>query len=172
MIAEQIPVEAPPPPAPTVRRAGYEAELTATFRTMRNYERMLGEKPGYWYLATPYAHYAAGRDAAFIDATRITGALVNANTNVYSPILHGHVLQQIGHVTNDDLDFWINLDTPFMDAAIGCIVAKMPGWELSDGILREVRYFNAINKPTVFLPIRPETLAQEVTVEQDFDLGE
>ena len=73
---------------------------------------------GLWYVATPYTRYAAGRDAAFHEACRVTARLLESGVKAYSPIAHTHPVAQYTLTCETDHEFWLVVDRPFMDAAM------------------------------------------------------
>lgn len=114
-----------------------------------------GWRPGYWYLATPYTRYPAGRAAACWKAASIAGALLKAGVHVFCPIAHGHPMSVHGGVPYDDL-LWLTLDEHFMVGAIGLLVAhEMEGWETSFGVQHEIKRFEELHKPIFYLRSEP-----------------
>lgn len=108
----------------------------------------------YWYLASPYAKYPTGHELAFRDIAEVTAHLMERGVYVFSPIVHTHpVSKYVKRASNVDHDFWLNLDRPFMRAAYGCLVAKLPGWDKSRGIAAEIEYFNKAAKQVVYLNV-------------------
>lgn len=106
---------------------------------------------GYWYLATPYALYPHGKQAAYEAALEQTAYLLSSGIPVYSPIVHNHPLSLCSTLKckNVDFDFWVKfVDQPLMDGAGGLIVSLMPSWEKSIGIKYEIDYFQSLGKPT------------------------
>lgn len=103
--------------------------------------------PGFWYLGTPYSKYPSGLDEAFKDAARAAAHLVRGGVRVYSPIAHTHPVAIYGGIDPFDHDVWLPADRPFMDAACGLIVVKMPSWRESYGLKVEIDTFEAAGKP-------------------------
>jgi len=123
-------------------------------------------KTGFWYLATPYTGYANHMrevaDRATDDvllglaanrAAQEAAKLLGAGVHVYSPIVHSHVLCKSSNLSFTDHEFWMAVDEPFMQAAIGMIVVKMPGWDASEGIAYERRRFAEMRKPILWLEV-------------------
>ena len=106
----------------------------------------------FWYLATPYSRYAAGIEHAWRDACTQAMILARAGVPVYSPIAytHGLALSPAGH---DPLDgeFWLRFDAPMIRAAMGLIVCRLPGWNESAGIAREIEAFARAAKPILHM---------------------
>lgn len=122
--------------------------------------------PGYWYLATPYALYPNGRQAAYEAALDQTTKLLLADVPVYSPIVHNHPLSLVPgmHSKNGDFDFWVKrVDQPLMDGAGGLLVCCLPTWEISVGIRYEIELFERHSKPIYYyVPSEIPTILPEL----------
>jgi len=105
----------------------------------------------FWYLATPYSKYPGGLDAAFEEAAKTTAKLIRLGMRIYCPIAHTHPVARYGKIDPYDHAIWLPADKPFMDAAAGLIVVKMPSWEESYGISEEIKAFKAAGKPVMFM---------------------
>jgi len=109
------------------------------------------QKPGLWYVGSPYSSYPDGMQRAFEDVAKIAGALFKMGVPVFCPITHGHPLSQYGDVEPGDHDLWMPLDALFMNACVGLIVARMPLWHQSKGLRMEMEAFQAAGKPILLL---------------------
>ena len=109
------------------------------------------ETETYWYLASPYSKYPEGLEKAFEHVAAAAGEMIRRGIRVYSPIAHTHPIAI--HSGQDPLDHgtWIPADVPFMHAASGLAVLKMPSWEISYGIEVEIEEFRESGKPIRFL---------------------
>ena len=107
----------------------------------------------FWYLASPYNGHPYGLEAAFQEASRVAGDLVGRGIRVFCPIAHCYPLELYGGLsgTSGDLKFWLGVDGPMMDAAVGLIVLKMKGWTESEGIKAEVKRFREAEKPVLYM---------------------
>lgn len=103
------------------------------------------------YVGTPYTKYAAGIDAAFVDASKLTAQLMRAGLKVYSPIAHTHPLAVHGGMDPLDLSIWLPFDGAMIDKSDAMIVAMLRGWETSTGIRHEIHAFIESSKPVFFL---------------------
>lgn len=104
---------------------------------------------GYWYLASPYADYAGGIDAAAHEACVNAGLLLDTGVHVFSPIAHSHAIRcAIGPRPHE---FWMAADRRFMDAACGLIVLELDGWRESRGVKIEGVYFARRGVPIVHM---------------------
>ena len=54
---------------------------------------------GLGYLATPYTKYEPSPSAAYTAAAKLAGLLMRCGHTVFSPIVHGHPIAEIGEVT-------------------------------------------------------------------------
>ncbi|MBP2232560.1 hypothetical protein J2847_005889 [Azospirillum agricola] len=105
----------------------------------------------FWYLATPYSQFAGGIAAAFRAACDQAAVLVKAGIPVFAPIVHTHPIAILGGLDPRDHGIWLPADAPFMAAARGLIVCKLPGWTESFGIAEEIKAFQAMVKPIVYM---------------------
>jgi hypothetical protein len=110
------------------------------------------DKSGYWYLASPYEHYPYGHDRATLDVAQIAANLVERGIVVFASIVHSHHL--VSHLSRKlTHQEWLNFDVPFLDAAVGLIVAKMPDWHNSKCVQFEMSYMHKRRKPVFLLPV-------------------
>ena len=103
------------------------------------------------YLATPYSKFPEGIHAAFLAACEVAAWLIGQTVRVYCPIAHTHPIAIAGMIDPHDHKIWLPADRPFMDAAGGLLVAKLPTWEDSFGIAMEIETFQKAGKPVEFL---------------------
>lgn len=107
----------------------------------------------YFYLATPYTKYHKGHEAAFHKACEIAADLMNRGMVIYSPIAHSHPIA-FGRMDHIDPDLWERLDKPFLDNCAGVIVAKMKGWDESNGVRHEIAECVKAGKPVMYLEVQ------------------
>lgn len=105
----------------------------------------------FWYLATPYSKFPGGLEAAYKAACEQHALLVLAKVPVFCPIGHTHGPAMYGKIPPMQHDIWLPADRPFMDAACGLIVCKLPSWERSFGINEEIQIFMAAGKPVIYM---------------------
>jgi nucleoside 2-deoxyribosyltransferase len=108
------------------------------------------------YLASPYTLYAKGLPAAFEDVTELAAKLVGHGIGVFAPITYGHPMTVNGTVNACSEKIWYPLNDAFMHKCDALLVARMPGWNSSKGVAREITYFEMVGKP--IFHINPETL--------------
>lgn len=125
---------------------------------MKPTKRMMPPPPKhYYYLASPYTKYHAGINQAFIDVCGIAGRLMKQGTRLFSPIAHSHAIAGVSEAIDPlDHEFWLDADEPMMDACSALLVAKLPGFDESDGVQKEIDRFLEMRKPVFFLD--PQTL--------------
>lgn len=104
----------------------------------------------YWYIATPYAKYVHGLDAAHRLACFITGELARSGFPVFSPIAHGQGLADFGGIAPTDHDVWMTINGPLMAAAHGLVVVTAESWGESRGIAAEIEAFERARKPIIY----------------------
>ena len=102
------------------------------------------------YIAGPYSNNApidAKKDAspkkreARVNAvTEIARQLVEDGKIVYSPLTMTHPID-IRMGKNPDSAFWVAFDEAFMAHCSRIVVLKLPGWDGSSGVEREIEYF-------------------------------
>lgn len=104
----------------------------------------------YYYLASPYSKHPRGRHVAFKRVCEATKLLIQHNVPVFSPIAHTHSLAETTGLDGDH-DFWMNVDAPMMEAALGLIVLMDEGWEESRGVSEEIATFLYEHKPVFYM---------------------
>lgn len=114
---------------------------------------MLPYVKGFQYLATPYSKYIDGLSMASEMACKLAAILIDEGIPVFSPIAHSHAIAMAGGMDPLDHNIWMPADKPLMEAAYGLIVAKLPGWEDSRGVLEEIDAFRAMGKPVHYMEV-------------------
>ena len=109
------------------------------------------------YLSTPYSKFPRGLDAAFIEACKLTAALIKTGIAVYSPIAMCHPVALHGGIDPHDQAFWLDFDQAMLHACRTLIVAHMEGWQESTGIAHEIEFFEKRHRP--IFDLDPRTLA-------------
>jgi hypothetical protein len=96
------------------------------------------------YLAGPYTKgSAAARDARFHALTTTAAKLIKQGHIVYSPITMTHPIDRVLAYDGQTLgsDFWVAFDEAFMAACSSIYVLRLPGWDESSGVKRELAFF-------------------------------
>lgn len=106
------------------------------------------------YLAGPYS---LGGDSSeeeradrFRMITRQAWKLFADGINIYSPITHHHTIQMV-HPIDLDTDEWMKYDLSFLHSSERLYVLKLPHWEDSTGVRREVEYAINHNIPIEYI---------------------
>lgn len=105
----------------------------------------------YWYLATPYSKFKAGRVAAWEEACKAAAVLIRQGKPVYCPIAHTHPIAEHGQIDPYDHSIWLPADEPLMRGAEGLLIVKMQGWDESYGISEEIKVFQSMGKPIEYM---------------------
>jgi hypothetical protein len=93
------------------------------------------------YLASPYSKYPGGRNAAFVVACDKAAELMLQGTKVFCPIAHSHPIEDIGmDGVIQDGDFWLSQDFAVLSRCDELWVYKMPGWDVSYGVGKEIDF--------------------------------
>ncbi len=106
----------------------------------------------FWYLASPYRSYPGSRDEAHDAVCVVAGQLIDLGLEVYSPIAHSHTIANSVFRADPHSSFWLNRQVPFLRAASGILVVKMPGWTDSKGVAFELDFTRLNAKPCYYLP--------------------
>lgn len=103
------------------------------------------------YLCTPYTKYPAGLDRAFIDAAILCSRLLEAGVVCYSPVVHTHPIAHFGEINKTDHDYWLAVDSIFLERCDAVLIATMPTWEDSVGIAQERNMAREAGMPAFFI---------------------
>lgn len=134
-----------------------DATAVEIFQWFEDLDR--NDNPGFWYLATPFSNYAEGHRAAWADALSVMAGLIACNVRVISPIVHGYPIARVGRLGTDAAT-WRHLNEALLNKACGLIVAKMPGWNQSAGIMEEINLAMRIGLPILYLPVPLDQLCR------------
>lgn len=110
------------------------------------------------YLATVFTNYYLGQRAAFVEASRIAGRLVDQGLHVFSPIAHSYPLTLYGGLDPIDPVLWDRVNTPYLRDASTLYVTMMNGWKSSRGVKMEIDFFEAAGKHEHIFYLNPNTL--------------
>src|SRR4249920_519353 len=103
------------------------------------------------YLASPYSHPdPAIRDQRYVAACRATVRLLLGGQSVFSPIVHGHPLVQLG--LSGDWLFWARHDQWHLSRCDEVLVLALSGWEESEGVQAEIDLAQRLGKVIRYLP--------------------
>jgi hypothetical protein len=100
------------------------------------------------YLASPYSKYPGGREAAFKEACAEAARVMQSGVGVFCPIAHSHSIEVEGMDGNImDGDWWLEQDFTVLSKCDELWVYKMPGWNESYGVEKEIVFALAHNIP-------------------------
>lgn len=103
------------------------------------------------YLACPYSDPDVSVQAKrFQAANKAAASLMKQGYLVFSPISHTHPIHLAGDLPGD-YEFWRDYDETFIDWCDSVFVMKIPGWDTSKGIKREVEYAEFLGKPVRYI---------------------
>lgn len=111
------------------------------------------------YLASPYSrlkNQEGGLERACADVCVVAGDLLRHEIKVFSPIGHSHVIAKYAGIDPLDYDIWLDLDEAMMEVSDALVIAKLKGWERSEGVDYEKDVFFTAGKPVYELD--PKTL--------------
>ena len=107
---------------------------------------------GLTYLASPYsAPTARKRAARFRQVCKKAAELMEAGQLIFCPIAHSHPIEVNGMSEIHSGDFWLKQDFAILEKCEQLLVYKMPGWENSYGIKREIEYAELLGIPVEYL---------------------
>lgn len=108
-----------------------------------------------YYLASPYSH----SDPKMVqhradEAARATVHLLTnyPGVNIFSPIVHSHVLHLSG--MKGDWATWKEIDTDFIERMDGLVILTLDGWEDSVGVDAEIKIARELGITIFELPVR------------------
>jgi hypothetical protein len=90
------------------------------------------------YLASPYSRFPGGREQAFKLVCQKAAQLMEQGVSVFCPIAHSHPIEVEGMSKIQDGDFWLKQDFAVLDKCDELWVYKMPGWDTSYGVEKEI----------------------------------
>lgn len=105
------------------------------------------------YLANPYTSYLGSRSEAFQRICQLSAKIMmeNPDVSVFSPIAHSHSIETEADIEPQDGDWWLERDFPILDKCDEMWVYKMPGWEISYGVGKEIERANKFGIPIKFI---------------------
>ncbi len=114
------------------------------------------------YLASPYSprgEYISVEDGVRIKEERFQQAAQAARwlmenqkdpeLNVFSPIIHSHILHLQG--MRGDWTFWQKIDTDYLFLSDLLIVLTLPGWKESTGVQAEIKIAKQFDLEVLYL---------------------
>lgn len=109
---------------------------------LRDYDML---HKGFWYLAGPYT---GNENLNYQYLSQVASALILEGVSVFSPITQSHILQTYYGCTLNG-EQWLDIDHQFVVACAGILLCKLPGWQESKGVQRELEWAHKYKKPVV-----------------------
>jgi Domain of unknown function (DUF1937) len=107
---------------------------------------LLSLPKGIAYLGSPYSK-RVDLDRAFRHIARIGGMLSAAGIPLFCPIAHSHSLAWWAGVDPKNPAIYEALNDKMQDVCSVLIVTQMDGWSDSDGLSKEIEFFERTHKP-------------------------
>ena len=107
------------------------------------------------YLASPYSHPSEEvRESRFAIACSVAAELMLSGYTVFCPIAHSHpISKEMTKGAAIDFAFWMKQDLPILSKAQKLFLLKLPGWENSKGMQKEISFAKENNIPIVEIRI-------------------
>lgn len=104
------------------------------------------------YLAAPFSDMDSKvRYERYEAITKTTAKLMLAGNIVFSPITHSYYLAE-KYDCPDNSDFWERWYITFLENwATILYVLKLPGWDKSNGVFKEIEYAKIKGLPIIYL---------------------
>jgi len=104
-------------------------------------------------LASPYTPIdGESIEERVASAARYAAQLMTAGNAVFSPVVHSHYIAD--HLEGErrlDHEFWMRQDLAVLRHAALMVVLRLPGWERSRGIAREIVVAQSCNIPIQYV---------------------
>jgi hypothetical protein len=111
------------------------------------------------YLACPYSHPNWQTRLDRFDASaRAAAMLIRKGLVVYSPITMTHPIDVALAENQGSMgsDYWCDFDESFMDVCTEMLILTLDGWRESNGIRREIAYFEKQGKAISLMSLEGE----------------
>lgn len=107
----------------------------------------------FFYLASPYSHVDQSvRDFRAAEVNRYAGHLMASGLYVMPTIYMTHENTKSFEFPTDHI-WWMGFNKAFIDPSAGMIIAQIPGWDVSKGIVQEINYCRSIGLPVIMISI-------------------
>lgn len=105
------------------------------------------------YVASPYTHADPDvRQRRFALACVATARMMAAGDVVYSPVAHGHVIEDVGGARLSHGD-WMRQCLPILARCDGLRVLMIDGWRESSGVAQEIAYAKAADMDVEYVEV-------------------
>lgn len=107
------------------------------------------------YLASPYSKYPGGREQAFKEVCKKAWEIMHTGVQVFCPIAHSHPIEvEVKKIGSPE--FWLEQDYSVLMRCDELWVYKMPGWEDSYGVKKEIQFAKWEDIPIKYLEYNNE----------------
>lgn len=107
---------------------------------------------GLVYLASPYsAPTQRQRTLRFHQVCKKAAELMEKGELIFCPIAHSHPIETYGMDERHNGDWWLNQDFAVLEKCSKLYVYKMPGWEKSYGVKREIDFAELLGLPVEYI---------------------
>ncbi len=104
------------------------------------------------YLASPYSAATQNmRTRRFKQVCKMAAKLMSDGHLVFCPIAHSHPIERIGMPTLQSGDWWLKQDFAVLEFCDKLVVYRMPGWDKSYGVGKEIEFAKRHNIPIEYL---------------------
>lgn len=106
------------------------------------------------YLACPYSGTVEEREERTMLATLVAAKLMDRGYNVFSPLTHSHPIAMnlpSKNFEDYDHDFWLKRDFQILENCDALVVLKLPGWEKSYGVKKEIEFAESLNYDILYI---------------------
>jgi hypothetical protein len=105
----------------------------------------------YVYLASPYSHPdPAVRRDRHDKAAKAAARLMQMGIAVFAPIPHSVAIEAYFNEP-ESFSFWMGQDLPILGHAERLVVLRLPGWDVSRGVKREIEFATNCDIPIDFI---------------------
>jgi hypothetical protein len=105
------------------------------------------------YLASPYTPHAGEPiEERVTAAAKAAARLMEQGCVVFAPIPHSHgIAEHLDDATRFDHEFWLRQDLAILAHAELLVVLRLPGWERSKGVAREIAFAKERGIPMMWM---------------------
>ena len=103
------------------------------------------------YLASPYNKFSGGKEMAYQLACNKASQLMLQGYKVFCPIAHSHSIEVESGMPIQDGEWWLQQDFAVLYWCSKLFVYKMPGWDTSHGVQREIDFADQYGIPIEYL---------------------
>jgi hypothetical protein len=106
------------------------------------------------YLAAPYtSQHKTVRIRRYKAVLRMSAKLIAMGLPIYSPIVHGHILEKELYQRGVQMpyDYWLQHSLAMLERSSELYVATIEGWQDSVGVSTEIEYAKSVKLPITYV---------------------